>query len=437
MKRNVPSKSQRSLNRHLLVGVLVCLLLVGGFGGWSAYARISGAVIAPGVIIVDGQRKQVQHKEGGIIGDILVKEGEQVAAGQQLIRLDDKLPRANLGIITKQSDKLMVRIARLSAERDRADKITFPPQIIDRLPGDPDLAAAVAGEKSLFSARVNIVQSQKQQTDERVARLKEEIVGLAAQRDAKKTEIDFIEEELSGLEKLHKQGHVTLTRIIALKRQRTRLKGELGQFIANIGAARGRIAEVKIQLTQFEQQALAEVARDLREAESSLTELQERRVVAEDQLKRLDINAPVAGIVHELQVHTIGGVIPPGALIMSLVPLQDSLFVHAQVSPTDIDQLHVGQRARIRFLAFNQRTTPEFDGTVDRVSADLSTDQNTGRSYYTVRLKYDLPEQRSDEEFQVVPGMPVEVLAQTADRTALSFLVKPVTDHLSRMFREE
>lgn len=437
MTPQTPSASRKSLNRHLFVGVVVALVLVAGLGGWSAYANIAGAVISSGTIVVEGQRKKVQHKEGGIVGAIHVKEGDRVTAGQPVVTLDDKLPRANLGIVSKQIDKLEVRIARLSAERDGKPQINFSVSTLARAATEVDVASAIAGEKSLFAARREILQAQRSQSDERVRRLQEEIAGLIAQRDAKKEEIDFIEEELSGLEKLHKDGHVTLTRIIALKRQRTRLKGELGQLIASIGSAHGRIAEVKIQLTQFEQQSLAEVARDLRDAEGQINELQERKTVAEDQLQRLDIVAPVLGFVHELRVHTVGGVIPPGETVLSVIPADESLFIQARVSPVDIDQLYVGQKANVRFTAFNQRTTPEFTGYIEKISPDLSTNPNTGESYYTLRLRYEIPKNLPDGAFQVVPGMPVEVLVQTGDRTALSYFVKPLSDHIARVFREE
>ena len=278
---------------------------------------------------------------------------------------------------------------------------------------------------------------QKGQLSERIGQLNDEIEGLTAQRDAKAKEIGFIDEELSGLGGLFEQGHVTKNRIMALRREGTRLEGERGQFVSAIARARGQIAETELQIAQLGQNTLTEVVRELREVDARIIELSERRIAALDLLKRVEIRAPRAGFIHQLNVHTVGGVVAPGETIMLVVPAADQLIVEARVNPTDIDQVSVGQQAVIRLPAFNQRITPELNASVLSVSADLSRDEATGATYYVARLKINDGELDRLQGKTLVPGMPSEVFIETGARTALSYLVKPLSDHLNRVFREE
>lgn len=431
------SIAARSLTRHIMLGFIIVVALVVGVGGWAAYATISGAVIAQGNIVVETSIKKVQHKEGGIVGKIEVKEGQRVEAADLLLRLDDTLTRANLSILTKQLDELHARKARLVAERDGADKIIFPDNLIKRQNIEPDVADALKGERTLFKARRDTVVSQKGQLGERIGQLRDEIEGLKAQRDAKAKEISFIDEELSGLDGLFEKGHVTKNRIMSLRREGTRLEGQRGQFVSSVARARGQIAETKLQITQLDQNTLTEVVRELREADARIIELSERRIAALDLLKRVEIRSPRSGFVHQLNVHTVGGVIAPGETIMLIVPEADQLVVEARVNPTDIDQVSIGQAAILRLPAFNQRITPELNASVTTISADLSRDEATGVAFYIARLKLERDELDKLEGKALVPGMPSEVFIQTGARTALSYLVKPFSDHLQRVFRED
>ncbi|MDH3742547.1 MAG: HlyD family type I secretion periplasmic adaptor subunit [Hyphomicrobiales bacterium] len=431
------STAARSLRQHILFGFVVVLALVAGVGGWAAYASISGAVIAAGSIVVETSIKKVQHKEGGIVGEIRVKEGQRVKAADLLLRLDDTLTRANLAILSKQLDELVARKARLEAERDKADKISFPDDLVKRQDLEPDVADALKGERTLFKARRETMVGQKAQLSERIGQLNDEIAGLDAQRKAKVEESTFINEELSGLDGLFEKGHVTKNRIMSLRREATRLEGQRGQFVSSIARSRGQIAETKLQITQIDQNALTEVVRELRETSARIIELNERRIAALDLLKRVEIRAPRAGFIHQLNVHTVGGVIAPGETVMLIVPEADQLVVEARVTPTDIDQISIGQAAVVRMPAFNQRITPELNAKVTTIAADLTRDEATGLSFYVARLKLDPNELDKLEGKPLVPGMPSEVYIQTGARTALSYLVKPFSDHLQRVFREE
>jgi membrane fusion protein, type I secretion system len=432
-----PAKSSaRSLNRHLLVGILIIIALIGGVGGWAAFASVSGAIIAQGTVVVESSVKRLQHRDGGIIGEILVRNGDRVSAGDLLVRLDDTLTRANLAIVTKQMDELMARQARLETERNNDAAIAFPDDLLAR-DSEPHLEKALAGEATLFFARRTIQANQKEQLRFRVGQLDEEIVGLTAQRDAKISEIALIAQELEGLGKLYEQGLVPITRVLALQRQEARLEGEKGQLIAQIARTRGQISEIELQLTQLDQNLLTEVVQELRDVQTKIVELVERKVAAEDELKRVEIRSPRSGFVHQLSVNTVGGVISPGETFALIVPEEDKLIVEARVDPVNIDQIQVGQNANLRFSAFNQRTTPEIEGIVQTLSADLSQDQTTGQPYYLIRIRIEEAELEKLGGKNIVPGMPVEAFIQTAERTVISYLIKPLSDQIMRAFREE
>ena len=425
-----------TIGRYLLLGGALVLALVGGFGGWAAIASISGAVIAQAVIVVESNAKTVQHLDGGIVGEIRVRDGDRVAAGDVVLRLDDTMPRANLGILTTQLDELMARRARLEAERDGRAELAFPAALQDRA-AEARVANVMAGQEKLFQTRAQALAGQKDQLGKRVGQLRDEISGLVAQRDAKATEIVLLEKELEGLIKLKEQGLVPSNRVIALQRDAARLKGDRGRLGADIARAEGRIGETEIQIIQLGRERSAEVVTELRDVQARIAELAERRIAAEDQLKRVDVRAPIGGIVHDLAFHTIGGVIPAGQAILQIVPSKDVLIVEARLQPQDIDQVSPGQAATIRFPGFNQRTTPELNGTVRRVSADLMRDEAMQLEFYKVRLRLEPGELDRLGGRALVPGMPAEVFIQTDRRTALSYLVKPLTDQIEKAFREE
>ena len=432
----VASPTRRSMRRHLVAAIVVVLVLVVGVGGWAATAVISGAVVASGSLVVDTNVKKVQHPTGGIVGELRVRDGDRVHAGDVVVRLDETVTRANLAIVTKGLGEMMARKARLESERDGLDTITFPAQLLAEA-DDPDRAAAMDSERKLFNLRKTARSGQKAQLRERVAQLGEEITGLAAQQNSKAKEIALIERELAGVRELWKQNLVQLTRLTALEREAARLDGERGQLVAASAQAKGKIAETALQILQIDQDIASDVAKELREVDGKIGELVERKVAAEDQLKRIDIRAPQDGTVFQLAVHTIGGVITAGDPIMLIVPEADNLSVEVKVNPQDIDQLQLNQKAILRFSAFNIRTTPEIEGVVTRISADTSTDQRTGQSYYTVRIAMPADQIERLGEVKLLPGMPVEAFMQTRDRTMLSYLIKPLHDQFLRAFREK
>jgi len=432
----VTSATRRSMRRHLAAAIVVVSVLVVGVGGWAATAVISGAVVASGSVVVDSNVKKVQHPTGGIVGELRVRDGDRVHAGDVIVRLDETVTRANLAIVTKGLGEMMARKARLESERDGLDTITFPAQLIAEA-DDPDRAAAMDSEAKLFNLRKTARSGQKAQLRERIAQLGEEITGLAAQQNSKAKEIALIERELAGVRELWKQNLVQLTRLTALEREAARLDGERGQLVAAAAQAKGKIAETTLQILQIDQDIASDVAKELREVDGKIGELVERKVAAEDQLKRTDIRAPQDGTVFELAVHTVGGVITAGDPIMLIVPEADNLSVEVKVNPQDIDQLQLNQKAILRFSAFNIRTTPEIEGVVTRISADTSTDQRTGQSYYTVRIAMPADQIERLGEVKLLPGMPVEAFMQTRDRTMLSYLIKPLHDQFLRAFREK
>ncbi len=430
------NSSRRSIRRHLIGGVLLGLLLVAGIAGWARTTPLAGAVIAPGVVVVDSVVKKVQHPTGGVVGEINVRNDDYVAAGEVVVRLDDTQTKANVGVYTKSLNELEARQARLEAEKDGADAIDFPNDLLVREHSDADVAHAVAGERKLFNLRVEARAGQKAQLRERVSQLKEEVNGLDEQIDAKTEEIALIQQELQGVMDLWKKKLIPFTRVTALKRDAARLDGERGQLIASKASTGGKIAEVELQIIQVDDDARSKVAEELSDVRAKIGELSERKIAAEDQLRRIDIRAPQSGHVHQLTVHTLGQVITPGETIMIIVPDEDSLGVEAKVSPTDIDQLRADQLVVLRFSAFDMRTTPEVNGTVKWVSADVTQDEKTGASYYTLHVSVSDEQLAELKGLKIVPGMPVEAFVQTGTRTALSYFFKPLSDQVMRAFRE-
>jgi len=436
MTRKRSGSAQDSIHLHVIAGTVVVAVLTIGVGGWAATTDVSSALIAPGSIVVDSNVKKVQHPTGGIVGEVRVRDGDRVKSGDIVVRLDDTVTRANLAVVTKGLNELSARKARLEAERDGAEALTYPVSLTSRAQ-EPDVAAVMTSERKLFELRHTARIGQKAQLRQRIAQLEEEISGLSAQRDAKAKEIALINRELTGVRELFQKNLVQMNRLTQLEREATRLEGERGQYVAANAQAKGKISELELQIIQIDQELSSEVARELREVDGKIGEFVERKVTAEDQLKRIDIRAPQDGTVFQSTVHTVGGVIPAGDAIMLIVPAADNLTVEAKVNPQDIDQLKVGQTALLRFTTFNQRTTPEINGTVTRISADISTDQRTGLSYYTVRVGLPPQEVTRLGEVKLVPGMPVEAFVQTGERTVLSYLIKPFYDQLTRAFREK
>ncbi len=424
-----------SVWRYVLLGILTIFGLIGGVGGWAATTDLSGAVQATGTVVVAGSVKKIQHPSGGVVGQIFVTNGDRVKAGDVLVRLDETVTRASLQLITKQADELQGRRARLIAERDESDAIAFSQELSSRA-SEPDVAQMISGETTLFQSRRRTRAEQKAQLAERIAGLEEEIAGNTIQAEAKAREIVLIARELDGLRPLEAQGLVTTSKMMSLKREAARLEGEKAQLQAAAGTSRGKVAEIEIQRLTVDSEAKSDVVKDLREAEGKLVELTERRTAAADQLSRVDIKSPVNGLVHQMSVFTVGGVITTTEPLMLIVPEGDTLVIDAKIAPSDIDQARSHHEATIRFPAFNQRTTPSVSGRVTTVAADLTTDPKTGLSYYVARVEISDDGMSKLSELKLVPGMPAEVQITTSARTALSYLVKPLSDQFAKAFKE-
>jgi len=420
---------------ELKIGLRVLILGIGILGGWSVLVPLSSAVIVPGTVVVESNLKKIQHPTGGVVANIPVRDGMHVSAGDLLLRLDDTQLRANARVLTQQLDQLRVRLARLIAERDGMDAPQMPHEMASRS-SDDDVSRLWASEILLFKIRAAARRNAKELLRSRVGQLKEQISGLDAQVKSKADQHDLISSELEGVEGLYQKGLVPLTRKASLQREAARLDGDRGQAAAAIAEANSKISEAELQAVRIDQDFRTEVMKDLREAQDKEAELIEKSVAAQDLLRRVDLRAPISGIVHQLLVHTIGGVVTPGEVAMELVPESDELQIEAKLPPQDIDHVHSGQATYIRFSAFNQRTTPQFEGVVSYVSADLSHDRqvNANAAYYTVRVTLPPSERRRLGSLQLVSGMPVEVFLQTGSRTMMSYLLKPITEQLRRTF---
>ena len=427
--------ARRSLRRHILTTTAVAALLAGSLGGFAMTTELSGAVVAPGSLVVETNVKKVQHPTGGVVGELRVREGDRVNGGDIVIRLDDTITRANLAIVVKGLDELAVRRARLEAERDDAEQIDFDVLLTARK-GNQDVAHLVAGEQKLFEMRRSARFGQKAQLRERIGQLEKEIEGLTEQIGAKKGEVELIRQELQGVRDLWSKHLVTIMRLNQLQRETVRLEGERGQLTATMAQARGKMTETELQIMQIDQDLRSEVAKELREIQGKVAELVERKVAAEDQLMRIDIRAPQSGKVHQLAVHTVGGVITASEPAMLIVPEADKLTVEVKLPPQNIDQLQLGQPAVLRFSAFNQRTTPELNGMVTRISGDIVLDQRSGATYYLIHIAIPTDEIARLKNLKLIPGIPVEAFVQTGERTVISYLVKPLRDQVQKAFRE-
>ena len=421
------------MRRPLAIGLALSGLIALAVFVWGSFATLSGAVIAQGIVVVDGSSKKIQHPQGGVIREIMVRDGSRVSAGDLLVKLDDTQPRALLGIVSSQLTELIGRKARLAAERDDRDELEFPPAFTT---SGPDAERVASGEQRLFQARLALAGGQKAQLGERIKQNEDEVKGLTLQNSAKTRELALIRDELSRVDDLYRRNLLPVTRVLSLQRDETRIEGEVGTLMAQIAKLGGQIAETRLQIIAVDQNRFSEAQKELRDVEGRIAELQERKIAAEDQLRKVELRAPIDGTVHELSVHTVGGVVNSAEQLMLLVPSSDSLSVEIRVPSSDIDQLKIGQHGVLRFTAFNQRTTPEVKGIMTRLSPDAVRDNQTGQFYYTARITPDSAELARLTEHTLIPGMPVEAFIETSPRTALSYLTKPLTDQFERAFRE-
>lgn len=425
------------MSRPMMIGLLALGILVGGFGGWATLTEISGAIVASGQIEVDQNRQVVQHPDGGVVKDIYVEEGDAVSVGDVLISLDPSIEESELSIIQGQVFELMARRGRLTAERDGIGAITFDPRLIERAKTDAGIAELMQGQENLFQARVASNAKQIEQLTKRKSQIANQIDGIVAQRAAVATQLDLIEQELADQQKLLDRGLAQASRVLALQRSQAELSGDVGDLIAKQAESEGRITELDIQIEGLETTRREDAISRLRDQQYRTLELEERAGALIEKLMRMDIRAPVSGIVYGLSVFTPRSVIRPADPVMFLIPQDRPLVITVQVPPIDIDQVYVGQNAVLRFSALDQRTTPELFGKVTKVSPDAVQDDASRMSYYRAEILLNEGEtDRLPANVTLIPGMPVEAFIRTQDRTPLAYLIKPLADYFAKAFRE-
>jgi HlyD family secretion protein len=428
--------SIRSINRHLRWALAACALLVIGGGGLAIQTELSGAVLASGTVVVDANVKEVQHPLGGVVETIHVRNGASVKQGDVLMRLEDDVAAADLALVDNALDALLIRKARLEAERDGRTSLEVDTSLLSNSIEVPPASTLMRSETKYLASRIEARAGLKAQLAERIAQTERQIDGIWLQTAAQQDALDLLRSELDDLEGLFDAGLVTKPRISELSREGAEIRGLRGQLVSERAAQHGRIAELKLQIIQIDQDMLSEVSKELRETEEKIADLAQRRVGALDQLKRIDIRAPHDGLVHQLVVHTEGGVIEAGERIMLIVPEGEALSIEVKVAAQDRDQIHLGQNTLLRMSSFNQRTTPELAGVVSLIGADLVEDSRTGLQYYPVRIALEEGEEARLGQ-QLAPGMPVEAFVQTGYRTIFSYLTKPLADYFVQAFRAD
>ena len=423
-----------SARRPIIIGLMGLLVLVGGFGTWAVAANIAGAIIAPGRIKVDRNRQIVQHPDGGVVDDILVEEGDTVVLDQTLIRLDSNLLRSELSIIEGQLFELMARRGRLEAERDGSDTLTFDPELQTASETDPDVSNLIAGQNRLFQARRDTAAQEIEQLEKRRGQTGNQIEGIKAQQVSLGRQLDLIERELTSQRSLLDRGLAQASVVLNLQREAANLEGTLGELVASEAQAEGRVTEIDIEILKLGTTQREEAITRLRDLQYQEIELAEQRRSLKE---RLDIKAPVSGVVYGMQVHTPRSVIRAADPVLYLVPQDRPLVIAARVEPIHIDQIYVGQSVILRFSALDQRQTPELMGNVVQVSADAFEDANSQISFYRAEILLDEGEQAKLPAGTVlIPGMPVETFIRTDDRSPIHYLTKPLTDYFAKAFRE-
>ncbi|MEP1199511.1 HlyD family type I secretion periplasmic adaptor subunit [Tateyamaria sp.] len=420
----------------LLVGAGALIVLVGVLGYWSVNARIAGAVIASGMIQVESNRQVLQHPQGGVVGELLVKDGDIVASGDVVLRFDDRQLRSELAILEGQLFELLARKARLQAERDGLNALPAPDGLLAEAATDPAVQGLIDGQQRLFEARADTLRQSEEQIAEQIAQAENQIDGASAQLAALATQRGLIETELVDAQSLFEKGLTPAARVSALQREQARLLGEIGSLTANVAQLRGQIAALNIERIALTTRLREEAISTLRDLQFQEIELVQRRLSTLETLSRTELRAPVGGVIYDSRVFALQSVVSPAEPIMFIIPQDQPMIVSARIDPIHVDQVHVGQEASLRFAAFDQRMTPEVFGRVTKLSADVFTDQASGVSYYQVELIPSAGEMEKLGGQTLLPGMPVEAFIKTAERSPLNYLAKPLTDYFARAFRE-
>ncbi|MBP2231730.1 HlyD family type I secretion membrane fusion protein [Azospirillum agricola] len=435
-----PPPSRPPVGRFVVAGLALGLAGFGGFGAWAALAPLASAAVAPGTVTADSHRKTVQHLDGGIVAELLVRDGDRVVAGQPLIRLDDLESRSTVTLLEGQLWALLAQETRLIAERDEAPAMALPKALAAKA-ADPVSAASVAemlgGQERIFASRRASLEGRAVVTRQRIAQLEAQIAGLEAQRKAGGRQLVLIQEETAAVAEMVAKGLERKPRLLALMRQAVELEGVQGDLANRIAQAREGIAQAELEILGLRADQQSEVATELRDVQIRRAEAEEKLAAASIRHGRRDVLAPESGTVMNLRAFAPGAVVAPGEAILDLVPLDDRLVIDARVSPTDIDVVHAGLPAKVVLSAFKSRTTPQLDGAVLRVSADAVTDERTGQPYYQARVAVDAAQLTALRDVHLLPGMPAETLIVTGERTLLRYLTQPIEDSFRKAFREE
>lgn len=433
----LPERARQTDAAHLSavrIGWGVIALVFGGLFLWSLLAPFEGAVLTGGQVVVEGNQQAVQHLEGGIVREIYVSEADHVTAGQKLISLDPITADATVDALEARLFDLLGTEARLIAERDNKPSLTLRPGFSD-LASNPKMQDVLDSQQTLLTARTQTRATQLKILQQRIDQLTTRINGMNREIESKDRQIALLEDEVGRFETLSAQGNASEVRVLALKRDLSRLQGEKDSLISDIAATEVQIGETRSEILRVEQDSREAILSELRETQTQIGELSEQRLTALDRRKRLDILAPSSGRVIGIRTHTVGGVINPSEPIMYVVPEDDRLVAKLRVNPVDIDKIAVGQTASLHFSAFDRNETPRYDGEVLKVSADALIDPNSGVAYYEVIAS--IPDEAlASEDFPIVPGMPVDASLHTTRRTVISYLIKPLVDSVSRTFRE-
>ncbi|RJL02820.1 HlyD family type I secretion periplasmic adaptor subunit [Paracoccus aestuarii] len=420
----------------IIIGLTTVIVLVGGFLIWSLSSEISGAVVASGQVEVEQHRQIVQHPDGGVVQQISVAEGDRVEAGDLVLSLDGNLLRTEYTIVNGQYFEILARRGRLEAERSDADEILFTAELLDEGKGSPTVSSLIDGQASLFHARLDTLRQSMDQLGKQAETITSEMAGIEAQIAALARQRELIGRELTDQQSLLDRGLAQASRVLALEREAARMDGELGSLQAGLASAAIRQTELEIQRLRLSAERREEAETQLRDLGYRELELAERRRSLTEQLDRLEIRAPVSGVIYNMQVTTPRSVIRPADALMYVIPQDRPLVIGARVATINIDEIQPGQPVALRFSAFSQRTTPEISGRLDRVSADALIDEATRMPYYRAEVSIPPEELEKLGALSLVPGMPVEVYIQTGNRSPMAYLMKPLTDYFVRAFRE-